>query len=276
MEKYKIEKDSVQATLLIPLFGRKVCTEKYPLLFSDKSASGLLNSIDYDFSALEKMSRKRKYMFSALETAMRHYDLVYEVKEYLKTHPFASIVNLGCGLDNTGRLCDNGKCKLYNIDFADVIKVRNALLPVGDRETNIVADIGDSDWYNLIDITNGAVFIAAGVFYYLTKEKALSVIGSMAQNFPNCSLIFDTANKLALKLMVKMIKHEKINDVSAQFHLNKAEKELSEYVPGAKISARGYMLGYHNLQGVGVSGLFRFLARVGDGVMKMRIVKVEF
>ncbi len=39
--------------------------------------------------------------FGALEVAMRQNDLAFEVR------------NLGCGLDNTGRACDNGSCKIY-------------------------------------------------------------------------------------------------------------------------------------------------------------------
>ena len=39
---------------------------------------------------------------------MRQNDLAWEVRDYLKTHPNAAVVDLGCGLDNTGRACDNG------------------------------------------------------------------------------------------------------------------------------------------------------------------------
>ena len=31
--KYHIEKNTVQETLIIPLYGRKKCTEKFPQLF---------------------------------------------------------------------------------------------------------------------------------------------------------------------------------------------------------------------------------------------------
>ncbi len=40
--------------------------------------------------------------------------------------------------------------------------------------------------------------------------------------------------------------------------------------------SRGYILGYNDLKDPSVSGFFRFLARVGDGMMKMQIVKVGF
>ena len=52
--------------------------------------------------------------------------------------------SLGCGLDNTGRACDNGSCKIYNLDFPDVIALRQQLLPAGEREQNIPCDLKDS------------------------------------------------------------------------------------------------------------------------------------
>ena len=138
--KYKIEKNTVQETLIIPLYSRKLCTELYPNLYRDETAVCLIDRIDYDFSQAEKNSRSLMQRFGALEVAMRQNDLAWEVRDYLKTHPNAAVVNLGCGLDNTGRACDNGRCKIYNLDFPDVIALRQQLLPQGNhiREVQIV------------------------------------------------------------------------------------------------------------------------------------------
>ena len=38
MEKYHIEKNTVQETLVIPLYGRKMCSEQFPQLFRDETA----------------------------------------------------------------------------------------------------------------------------------------------------------------------------------------------------------------------------------------------
>ena len=102
--KYHIEKNTVQETLVIPLYGRKVCSERYPNLFRDETAIQLMDKIDYDFSALEQKSGGTMYQFGFLEVAMRQSDLAWEARDYLKTHPKAAVVNLGCGLDNTGRV----------------------------------------------------------------------------------------------------------------------------------------------------------------------------
>ena len=156
--KHKIEKNTVQETLIIPLFARKVCSELYPNLYRDETSIRLIDEIDYDFSETERKSRSLMQRFGALEVAVRQNDLAWEVRDYLKSHPTAAVVNLGCGLDSTGRACDNGNCKIYNLDFPDVIAVRNELLPAGEREENIPCNLNDTAWFSQIDASGGAVF----------------------------------------------------------------------------------------------------------------------
>ena len=135
--KYHIEKNSVQETLVIPLLGRKVCSEHFPELFKDEEAERICAGLDYDFEAKQKQMESSMGLFGALEVAQRQYDLAWEAEEYLKKHPGAAVVNLGCGLDDTFRKVDSGTCKGYNIDMPDVIGIRNEILPEAERETNI-------------------------------------------------------------------------------------------------------------------------------------------
>lgn len=205
MKKYKIENDTVQETLLIPLYGRKLCSERFPTLFTDDSAARLMEKIDYDFSALEKRSDSIVQVFGALEVVMRQSDIAWEVRNYLKEHPRAAVINLGCGLDDTGRACDNGLCRMYNIDLPDVIALRERLLPAGEREQNLALDLRDPKWMDVIDArpSDGAVLFAAGVFYYFTTAQVRRMIVSMAERFPGGRLVFDAAGKTAVKLMLK-------------------------------------------------------------------------
>ena len=277
MMKYHIEKNTVQETLVIPLYGRKVCTEIYPDLYRDDTAQKLIEQIDYDFSLLEEQAKKTMYRFGFLEVAMRQNDLAYEIKDYLKIHPNAAVVNLGCGLDDMGRKCDNGTCKIYNLDFADVINVRNELLPAGEREENVACDINDTSWFEKIDSSGGVVFFASGVFYYFLKEQVKTLVCKMAERFENGRMVFDGANKTAVKMIAKTwLKTAKIKDVSAYFAVSKAKKELTPWSNKTIVSSRGYMLGYNDLKSPSVSGFFRFLAKLGDGFMKMQIVRIDF
>ena len=275
--KYKIEKNTVQETLIIPLYGRKMCSQLYPSLYRDETALRLMNEIDYDFSLLEKKSGSLMQRFGFLEAAMRQNDLAFEVHDYLKSHPKAAVVNLGCGLDSTGRNCDNGSCRIYNLDFPDVIAVRNELLPAGEREENIPCNLNDTAWFDKIDASEGAVFFAAGVFYYFLAEQVRTLVRAMADAFPGGVLVFDAANKKAVKLMLKTwLKDAEIKDVGAYFAVSDAKSELSPWDSRLSVSSRGYMLGYNDLRDPSVSGFFRFLSKVGDGMMKMQIVRIGF
>ena len=274
---YKIEKNTVQETLVIPLYARKMCSQLYPDLYRDDTAVRLIDAIDYDFSLLEKKSASLMQRFGFLEAAMRQNDLAFEVRDYLRAHPRAAVVNLGCGLDDTGRRCDNGSCRIYNLDLPDVIAVRRELLPPGEREELIPCDLNDTAWSDRIDAADGAVFFAAGVFYYFLKEQVRALVRSMADAFPGSMLVFDAANEKAVRLMLKTwIRDAEIQDVGAYFALSDARRELSAWDSRLHVSSRGYMLGYSDLKTPSVSGFFRLLSRVGDGMMQMRIVKIGF
>ena len=275
--KYKIEKNTVQETLVIPLYARKACSELYPALYRDETAIRLIDQIDYDFSEAEKNSRSLMQRFGALEVAMRQNDLAWEVRDYLESHPNAAVVNLGCGLDDTGRSCDNGTCKIYNLDFPAVIAARNELLPAGEREENIPCDLNDTGWFKKIDASEGAVFFAAGVFYYFLTEQVKALVQAMNEAFPGGRLVFDAANRKAVKLMLKTwVRTANIQDVGAYFAVSDPQRELGGWAEGLRVSSRGYMLGYQDLNDPDVSGFFRFLARLGDGMMDMRIVQLTF
>ena len=69
--KYKIEKNTVQETLILPLYSRKLCSELYPSLYHDETSVRLIDQIDYDFSEAEKKSQGLMQRFGALEVAMQ-------------------------------------------------------------------------------------------------------------------------------------------------------------------------------------------------------------
>ena len=64
--------------------------------------------------------------------------------------------------------------------------------------------------------------------------------------------------------------------VGAYFAVSDAPREIGAWDSRLQVTSRGYMLGYTDLKDPSVSGFFRFLARVGDGMMKMQIVKIGF
>ncbi|HHU01615.1 MAG TPA: class I SAM-dependent methyltransferase [Christensenellaceae bacterium] len=276
MEKVKIEKNTVQETLIIPLYGRKMCAEKFPELYTDVFAERLCERLDYDFSELEKKKKSFIYQFGALEAAMRQLDIMWEIKNYLAKHPKATVVNLGCGLDETGKACDNGTCSIVNIDFPDVISIREKLISAYDRETNIACDLNDYSWMDKVDGSNGVIFFAAGVFHYFKTEEVKSLALELSKRFPGGCLVFDSVRKLALKLMMAaVIKNMGMSDVEGYFYVNNPAKDLN-WSKKIKVTSKGYMLGYYDMKSPGIHFMHRLLARIGDKGMKMYINRMDF
>ena len=274
--KYRIEKNSVQETLIIPLFGRLICSERFPALFSAPEVKCICDALDYDFAEKRKKMESPAGLFGALEVAQRQYDLCCEVKAYLKEHPQAAVVNLGCGLDDTFYKCDNGTCRGYNIDLPGVIRVRDELLPAGEREANLAFDLNDSCWMDAIDASNGAVFFAAGVFYYFKTEEVKTLIAAMAERFPGAVLAFDSCNRRGAKIMRKIwLKEAGITDVSAFFSLED-EAELRGWSSRfASITGKSYMRGYRDIYKY-VGPFHKIMIRFCDSLVKMKIVRIAF
>jgi len=274
--KYHIEKNSVQETLVIPLFGRLVCSERFPELFADPEAKRICDSLDYDFAEKRRKMESAAGLFGALEVAQRQYDLRCEVEAYLQDHPQAAVVNLGCGLDDTFRKCDNGFCRGYNVDLPDVIKIRNELLPAGEREQNLACDLNDHAWMERIDAAGGAVFFAAGVFYYFKTEDVRKLFAAMSRSFPGAVLAFDSCNERGAKLMRKTwLKEAGITDVNAFFSLED-ETELRGWSDHfSSVTAKSYMRGYRDIyQNVGL--FHKLMIRFCDALVKMKIIKISF
>ncbi len=274
--KYHIEKNTVQETLVIPLFGRLVCSERFPQLFSDPEARRICDSLDYDFAGKRKKMESPAGLFGALEVAQRQYDLRCEAESYLKEHPKAAVVNLGCGLDDTFAKADNGRCRGYNLDFPDVIAVRDELLPAGEREQNIACDLNDFAWMDAVDAADGAVFFAAGVFYYFKTDDVKKLFAAMAERFPGAVLAFDVCNARGAKLMRKTwLREAGITDVNAYFSLED-ESELRGWSDRfASVTARSYMRGYRDIYR-DVGRFHRLMIRFCDSLVKMKIVKIVF
>ena len=274
--KYKIEKNTVQETLVIPLLGRLVCSEHFPELFSDPEAKRICDCLDYDFAEKRKKMESAAGLFGAIEVAQRQYDLRCEVEDCLKDHPKAAVVNLGCGLDDTFRKCGNGLCRGYNIDLPDVIRVRNDLLPAGEREQNPAFDLNDLSWMDRIDGTNGAVFYAAGVFYYFKTGDVKKLFHAMAERFPGAVLVFDSCNERGAKLMRKTwLKEAGITDVSAFFSLEDESELLGWSDRFSSVTAKSYMRGYRDIyKNVGL--FHKLMIRFCDTLVRMKIVKIVF
>jgi O-methyltransferase involved in polyketide biosynthesis len=195
-EKLKVELGKVQETLVLPLWGRAVETQKeYPKLI-DQKAIEIIDKLDYDFSIIAKNIS----WISQLAWVARSLHVDRTIKDFIKIHPGATIVNIGCGLDTTFERIDNGKIRFYDLDLPDVINLREKFFHENNRWKSISCSFLDSAWFHEIQSQDGVLFIAAGVFYYFHEEQIKDFLISVANNFPGSELFFDIASPLGVKV----------------------------------------------------------------------------
>ncbi len=274
VEKYQIRKGSVQETLLIPLQGRKMAMDMYPDLFHDRECQELFDRIAYDFHPQGNFMGK----IGALMGATRQYDMAAACREYLKQHPNACVVNIGCGLDTTFRQVDNGTAKGIHIDFPDVIEAREALLPKREREVNLASDVMDFSWFDQVPYRkeDGIVFFASGVFYYFKRDDVRRLLSAMAQHFEGGRIIFDATNATGLKSMAKTwLDTAGMKEIGVYFSVED-EREIAGWSGRfARVTQRGYMTGYRPLSrryGWLTNCIFQFL----DKTKRCQIIEITF
>ncbi len=122
--KYKIEKNTVQETLIIPLYCAEAVLRTVSESLPRRNSGSLIDEIDYDFSRRRKKSRSLMQRFGSLEVAMRQNDLAFEVQALPEIAPLCGGGQSRLRAGQYRQSCDNGSCKIYNLDFPDVIAVR--------------------------------------------------------------------------------------------------------------------------------------------------------
>ena len=260
MKKLHLANHTVQETLILPLYARKLGSELFPQILADPFASSIISRLDYDFSTLDAKKNSLVWQFGALAGLLRSKAILCEMQDYLSVHPYASVVNMGCGLDPTPLLGDNGKMKLYNIDKKDVI----------------ATDLHDNTWIHRIDTSHGTFLFAAGVFVYFEKDKVRHLVLKVKEAFPQSCLVFDTLGKTAVAvLMKKTLNTMGIHNIDGLFYSNTPAKDL-QWSSDIEISVRNYLTGYVDLKEKGVRPLFRYTAVLFDRIFNIHICRMRW
>jgi O-methyltransferase involved in polyketide biosynthesis len=190
--KIKVKLSGMSQTLLTALWGRTQMSREHSSLFYDAKAVEIVEKIDYDFSANDKMIPS----FLPLLFVARAKQFDDKIREYITEHPHASVVNIGAGLDTTFYRIDNGLIHWYDLDLPAVIDVRRQLLPEPDRVTYIARSLLDPSWCGIINNEDGVFMIAGGLLRYFEESEVQQFFSMLADNFPTGEIVFDVESIL--------------------------------------------------------------------------------
>lgn len=197
----QVDLGDVQKTLLLPLWGRAQESRKPKPLLVDETAVRIIDQVDFDFSAI---ARNVNHL---VQVGWVKRSLLYDraVTAFLGSHPQATIVNIGCGLDTTFERTDNGQLRWYDLDLPDVIALRRRFIQEHERRTFLATSFLESDWLEEIDVVESVLFMAAGVFYYFAESQLRSFIIRLLDRYPGSELLFDASSPLGVKVCNKQV-----------------------------------------------------------------------
>lgn len=122
------------------------------------------------------------------------------IREFLKQHSRATVVNLGCGLDTTFERIDDGRVDWYDLDLPDVIELRKKFIQESARHRMLACSLLDDAWLKELKTGGSNLFVAMGVFYYLRESEVKAFLIKLADTFPGCEVLFDACSALGRKM----------------------------------------------------------------------------
>ncbi len=216
----KIVLSGVPETMLQTLYARAKETKTRGAIHDEKAVE-LLQKLNYDFSLADKDTA----MHSGVITRTIVLDRL--VRDFLKTHPNAVVVNIACGLD-TRCYRVKGFAHWYNLDLPKTIAVREKFLPESGDISQIAMSAME-DWGSKIAETAGPVLIVIeGLTMYLTQEDVQRIFEVIARRFDHTTVFVETMNPL----LAKNFKEKSIEGSKAKFTWGiKDGKRLVAFLP---------------------------------------------
>ena len=204
----------VPETLMITLYGRYT-EQSYPnCIIKDEKAVEIAEKVDYDFS------KYAQGWSSQLGTVIRAKTIDDLLRKFLATHPQTTVVNLGGGLCTRFFRIDNGEVNWYEVDFPEVIELKEKLVQQSNRYHLIAGSILKPNWIEQInpDVNQPLFLIMEGVLMYLTEEDNKAFFAQiqtmLAPKFSPITVVFDVMNR---KSAASSKRHDTVSKTDAEF-----------------------------------------------------------
>ncbi|NBH04707.1 class I SAM-dependent methyltransferase [Amycolatopsis sp. SID8362] len=192
MEKVRFTEE--KATMLATLYGRALDSREADPVLGDRAADEAVRQIDYDFA---KLGITRD---SAVSVVLRAKPIDGWAAGYLAGHPDAVVLHLGCGMDTRfQRLAPPETTHWYDVDYPEVVELREKLYAPAPNHTNIGTSVTDFGWLDQVPSDRPALIVAEGLTMYLTPEDGAELIRRLVAKFPSGELVCDVFSKLGIK-----------------------------------------------------------------------------
>lgn len=211
MENSKVRLKGVQETLLMPLWGRSIETQKKQPRLVDKEAVRIIETIDYDFTQIARSINP--VSIAAWIARSIYFD--QKITEYLEANPNGTIINIGCGLDTSYERVQNGRAMWYELDFPEVIQTRKLFINEAPNRKFLAYSVFDPLWYSELKNKENVLIMIAGVIYYFEENHIKKLFGDFQEQFKTSTVIFDYSSKKGMQIANKKVIEDGGMDASA-------------------------------------------------------------
>ena len=180
--------EGVSETLLITLYVRARESQRQDAMLKDDRAVAMVKQLACDFSRL----RMQRHDEIAVIMRMRKFDRY--VCNFLRRHPDAVVVHIGCGLDTRFERVDNGRVEWLDLDMPDVIDLRRKLILTEDQRYHLLAaSVFENGWLEEVECLKprAFMFVAEGVFPYFEEDQIRSLFLKLRDHFPGSEVVCD-------------------------------------------------------------------------------------
>jgi O-methyltransferase involved in polyketide biosynthesis len=191
---------AVPSTLLIPLMARARGSSIYPWLDpGDTQAQQMLQNMGGQALALLQDHP------SVLNVLWRTQLIKQIGAAFFAHYPHAHGVNLGAGLSDYFQWLNNGHNHWLDVDLADVVTLRHALLPWHSEAAHDGSvDLTQPGWWQQLHLSDEdphqpLLLVCEGVLMYLTPTQVKAVMREIGDNAPEGSeLVCDFMTPLGI------------------------------------------------------------------------------
>ena len=145
MDKIRIDLAGPPQTTLALLYAKALDADAVHPILGDQYAKAAVAQIDYDWTRTTIKARSAPSV--TIRTA--HFD--NWVRQFLAVHPRSTVLHLGCGLDaRAHRLNPGPDVDWYDVDYPEIIALRESIYPGRDHYTMVAASVTDPEWMSRV------------------------------------------------------------------------------------------------------------------------------
>ena len=195
---------SVEWTNLCTLYLRAYESRSPAPILGDTAAAEAVDRIEYDWARMRRAMRPGSNQYLV---AMRAKQFDDWSTSFLRRHPNAVVLHLGCGIDTRAlRLHPPETVQWFDIDQPRVIALRRKLYADRDGYRMIGSSVTDEAWLNEIPTDRPMLMVAEGLVMYLTGPQVRTLLQRLTDRFDSGELAFDTASPMGPRLSTLLTK----------------------------------------------------------------------